>query len=148
AWFNDGSIEVWDRVGTSRLLRLAGTLAAPAQMDFHPDGRTLALAEPGKGVRFATLDSEPGNVPASMLAAGVTNVVALHFDPSGSRLAIIGSRTAEVWDCNVRRLLWSINVVGSRGSGIWSPDGNQLAVIDEASGEVLILASDDGAVLT
>jgi WD40 repeat protein len=146
AWFSDGTVEVWNKDGTSRLLLLAGTQTWPAQMDFHPDGQTLALSEPRKGMRLVTLGSDQSDASGQLLAAG-TNVLALRFDPSGRRLAIIRSKMAEVWDCNQNKLLWSVAAGGSQGSGIWSPDGSQIAVIDDDASEILLLASENGTVL-
>jgi WD40 repeat protein len=147
AWFNDGSVEVWDRNGTSHLLRLAGTPTAAAQMDFHPDGRTLALAQPGKAIRLVVPGLDGEDISSEVLDASATNVVALHFDPSGSRLAVVRSNKVEVWDCEQKKPMWTVAAGGSRGSGIWSADGRLIAVIDDSSMEILILAVQDGSVV-
>jgi len=115
-------------------------------MDFHPDGRTMAVAEPRRGVRLVNLDPDTWETAGQVLTPA-TNVLALRLAPSGERLAVIRSSTAEVWDCKQSKLLWSLAAGGSSGSGVWSPDGSRLAVIDDATMEVLLLAAEDGAVL-
>jgi WD40 repeat protein len=109
---------------------------------FSPDGRLLAMAEPGGGNRWDPLqtvriyETLTGRLLARMKESLGGIGTALAFSPDGRLLAMTGIDAIHVWETRTGRRVWRLPARGKipNWNGMWaaeclgfSPDGRALA---------------------
>ncbi len=115
--------------------------APPGQIvgvDISPFGM-VALSAPGDTVELRSSDNLETVIAVLGTPVGGANVAYTStpsFDPSGKRLAVVGSEGAvHVWDVDSRADLWSSarHENGDGGAAVFSPDGTALVTVGGGS---------------
>jgi DNA-binding SARP family transcriptional activator/WD40 repeat protein len=119
-------VTVWD-VGSASVRFSFEPVGEPSSLGFHPDGRSLIVAE-WTSERAGFYSADEGHEIGSMPTPGFGPDAAA-VDPTGNRLAMADSegRAVTVWDLNTQELLRTIPV-GDVWNVDWSPDGRRLAI--------------------
>jgi WD40 repeat protein len=117
---------VWDISSGQAVLQCDGQRG----LDFSPDGRRLAIAEPDGTARVYEL---PGVVERAAVRTGQAvrrGACRLRLGPGGKRLAAWGGPGGlEIWDVDPPRLLKTLpNFASGFPGAAWHPDGSRLAV--------------------
>jgi serine/threonine protein kinase/WD40 repeat protein len=121
----EGRLRVW-RVGDGRPV-LADALDGCTAFAFHPDGRRLAVGQPG---RVACVDLETGRAVACWSIPG--RAAGMAFHPEGRELAVTlsdGSGLVAVYGADRGDRRFDLQVGPKTGLLLaWHPDGRRLAV--------------------
>lgn len=125
---DDGRVVLWDaREGTRRLVLHQGRGKPIRALAFSPDGRSLAVADPGGAGDALVLDVETGAV-RTRLPAPPQGSVSLAFGPGGALVATGGIRSPiAIWDLARPKESSAVGERGSPRSLAFSPDGRWLA---------------------
>ncbi len=124
---DDHRLKLWHPASATERL-LAGSAAGPA--DLGPDGRILALATEGGGVKLWDLASRTAS---RTLDARARRILAVAFSPNGRYIAAIGdwgffTTTLRLWDSSSGRELTLLgDHPGNTHALTFSPDSRSLA---------------------
>ena len=137
----------WLDLDSGKIIGAPYTLTGPIiRLEFSPDGKRLALADPNGPV--TVLDVQSGKVVASGIKH-TRNLVSVEWSPDGRRLLTAGSNEEVlVWDAETgTQLLAALRLPeGTVGVAHWSPDGRfilawsdkrKARVWDAATGEAV-----------
>jgi WD40 repeat protein len=139
------SASVWDTHSGKQILVFDDHSKGISDIVFSPDGRRIAsVASPGGKNEVLLWDADTGRTVASFHPPAKQNVTRLAFNPAGTRLALGGKESLEIYDPDKRQSLLAISTPA--GYLDWSPDGRLLATANElAWGEVKVWDADTGA---
>jgi WD40 repeat protein len=160
----NGELILWDLAGQTQLQRLAGHSATVSSVVYSPDGKMLASGSWDGAVRVCDADS--GKALIQLEVGGRVN--GLDFSSDGSRLAVVGGLSAEVYDLESQERI--CRCAGHRGEvlavrfladgnrlltasadrtlRVWNPDdGKPLKSIERPAAQQQIELSPDGATL-
>src|SRR5205823_4054684 len=124
ALLDDYSLEVWGWTDREPKARWTGTIYQPPACEFHPDGSSVAVFAPGKGVFLRRGD---GN-EQSLLQFTNGRALYLRFDPSGDRLGVVAEPDGvKVLSCTGKTaVVWTQPMSKPVPWLDWSPDGRRL----------------------
>jgi Tol biopolymer transport system component len=120
-------IRLWDRGAGADPTAAVRAKAAPSEIRFSPDGKTLATGQQDGRV---VLWSVAGQQQRAVLKGHTSWVGSLAYSPDG-RILATGSddRTVKLWDTQSRRVLTSLSQFRGGWWGLeFSPDGKTLAI--------------------
>ncbi len=142
---------LWNAADGSLVRRIGNIAERVHDLEFHPDGRRLAVAAgaPGQMGELKLLDVAEGTILADLVTVEDA-VLASTFSPDGSKLAAAGAdRSIRVFDVDSSRQEFVIEDHADWVMGIaFSPDGTRLASASRDKTAKLFDASSGDALLT
>ncbi len=127
----DGTIRIWDTASRKLLQGICVGQRGlhPNQLAWSPDGKTLATLLEGSAQLW---DAARGRLLKTIMEPYTVRCVA--WSPSGSRIALLGTRNLStgdgrvmIWDAPTDKLLpTSLILEGPWSTVAWSPDGKEL----------------------
>lgn len=133
---SDGTARIWDATTGKELLTVEPSTGILWSAAFSPNGKLLATAGEDRIARI--LDATTGE-ELFALSGHQADVYHIVFSPDGSRLATVSpDGTSIVWDVLTGKQL--LNLLEDDGGmpqlGAFSPDGSQIAIVNNTMGNI------------
>lgn len=135
-----GGGSIWKVNNATRLVEFSADDGAVMSIDFHPSGKTFAVARRDGPVELRGLQGR------RLAEWPVTNSFAARFSPDGSRLAIVTDSALELWRASPPQRLWTTPILQPVHRVEWDSDGRSLLAGSRLESSLSVYHAENGSI--